>query len=102
MEPKGENTLGVLYALVFILLSISGAVVCLVVPRFRPYVLRTLVVPVAFGFCSVVAMVALVVIFDTGPLVGFSGLVVGLAIYVFPGVLGAWIALSLARRIEGR
>jgi hypothetical protein len=103
----------VIYAGPFILLSLVSYLICLAVPRFRQNALHALVVPIAFGFCSIVGMVAIVLAGDTlterfhfdvnpGPLVGMKGILIGFFIYFVPGVLGAWLAVYLGSKIKRR
>lgn len=99
----------VIYAAPFILLSLIAFAVFLAVPRLRPYKFRALVAPVAFGFCSIVAMVLIAVSsqglglrFMNSPLAGLRGLALGIAIYFIPGLMGAWIAVEIVRQIEVR
>jgi hypothetical protein len=99
----------VIYAAPFILLSLIGFVCSMAIPRMRPYAFRALVAPVAFGFCSIVAMGLILAIshglnlqFANAPLVGARGLFEGIAIYFFPGLVGAWIAIQIVSQIETR
>ena len=97
----------VIYAAPFILLSLIAFVCSLAIPRLRRYAFRVLVAPVAFGFCSIVAMGLIMVVFvglnlQLAPLVGAKGLFAGLAIYFFPGLVGAWIAVEIVKQIETR
>jgi hypothetical protein len=98
-----------IYAAPFILLSLVAFLCSLAIPRFRPYALRALVAPVAFGFCSIVAMVSILLISDSfklqfakAPLMGARGVVEGIGIYVLPGLLGACIAVEIVKQIERR
>ena len=99
----------VIYAAPFILLSLIAFACFLAIPKLRPYAFRALVAPVAFGFCSIVAMVLLLVSshglglqFADYPLTGVGGVVKGIAIYFIPGLIGAWIAVEIVRQIETR
>lgn len=99
----------IIYAAPFILLSLVAFVLSLVIPRLRPYAFRALVAPVAFGFCSIVAMVLILVASDglslqfaNAPLTGARGLLEGIAIYFVPGLVGAWIAVEIVRQVEVR
>jgi uncharacterized membrane protein len=103
----------VLYAAPFILLSLVSYLICLAVPRFRRNALQALIVPVAFGFFSIVGMVVIVLAgdvlterfrfnVDTGPLVGVKGIFIGFFIYFVPGILGAWLAVHLVNKIKRR
>jgi hypothetical protein len=99
----------VIYAAPFILLSLVAFVLSLAIPRLRPYAFRALVAPVAFGFCSIVAMVLILVAshglnlqFANAPLTGARGLFEGIAIYFVPGLGGVWIAVEVVRQIEIR
>jgi hypothetical protein len=103
----------VIYAAPFILLSLIAFVCCLAIRRLRRYALQALVVPVAFGFCSIVGMLFTVLTADLlhdrfglpvnpGPLVGIKGVVISFFIYFIPGVVGAWLAVLLIHRIKQR
>jgi len=99
----------IIYAAPFILLSLVGFGLSLAVPRLRPYAFRALVAPVAFGFCSIVAMVLILVVshglnlqFANDPLTGARGLLEGITIYFVPGLVGAWIAVEIVRQVEVR
>jgi hypothetical protein len=99
----------VIYAAPFILLSLIAFAACLAVARFRPYAFRALVVPVAFGFCSIVALAIIVVTADRlhllladSPLAGSRGVFVAIPLYFVPGVVGAWLAIEVVRRTEIR
>lgn len=112
-SQKGGNIVQVIYAASFILLSLVSYLICLAVPRLRRHALQALVVPVAFGFCAIVGVVALVLAGDTlterfhfdvnpGPLVGMKGILTGFVIYFVPGILGAWLAVHLVNKIKQR
>jgi hypothetical protein len=112
-RQKGGNVVQVIYAAPFILLCLVSYLVCLAVPRLRRHALQALVVPVAFGFCSIVGMVVIVLVGDTlterfhfdvnpGPLVGMKGILIGFFIYFVPGILGAWLAVYLVNKIKRR
>lgn len=97
----------VIYAAPFILLSFIAFFCSFAIPRMRPYAFRALVAPVAFGFCSIVGMFLILAIshglnleFANAPLVGMRGFFEGIAIYVFPGLVGAWIAIRIVTQIE--
>lgn len=99
----------IIYGAPFILLSLIAFVCSLAIPRLRLYAFRVLVAPVAFGFCSIVAMALILVIshglglqFANYPLVGMRGVIAGIAIYFMPGLIGAWIAVEIVRQIETR
>jgi hypothetical protein len=97
----------VIYAAPFILLSLIAFACSLAISKLRPYAFRALVAPVAFGSCSIVAMVLILVgshglglQFANYPLAGMRGVLEGIAIYLIPGLLGAWIAVEIVRQIE--
>jgi hypothetical protein len=99
----------IIYAAPFILLSLVAFVLSLAIPRLQPYAFRALVAPVAFGFCSIVAMVLILVAsqglnlqFANAPLAGARGFFEGVAIYFVPGLVGAWIAVETVRQVEVR
>jgi hypothetical protein len=99
----------VIYAAPFILLSLIAFVCSLAIPRMRPYAFRALVAPIAFGFCSIMAMVLILAIshglnlqFANAPFTGLRRLFEGVVIYVFPGLVGAWIAIQVLITIENR
>lgn len=100
-----------IYAAPFILLSLVSFLTCLAVPRLRRNALEALVVPVAFGFCSIVGMVVIILIGDTlterfhfnvnpGPLVGMKGIIIGFFVWFVPGIVGAWLAVFLVSKIK--
>lgn len=91
-----------IYAAPFILLSVVGFFACIVIPRLRQYRFQALVAPVAFGFCSIVAMVAIVVASDQLNLGLFTKPVSALSlllIYVAPGLVGAWRATIIVTKV---
>lgn len=99
--------LGVFYAVPFIALSFLCLSVCLVVPRLRRYALEAFIAPLAFGFTAILTFVEVIVISQSlgmleGPLVGGGRILVYMAFYVAPGVLGTYVVLSLVRRVRGR
>ena len=107
---KDTSQMAVLFAIPFILLSIVCFAVCIFNPSLRSYALRMAVVPVAFGFCSVVGAFAIVVLSDktlhiaalNEPLIGFRGVVTGIVIFGIPGAAGAWLASWLLGRLKAR
>ncbi len=99
----------IIYAAPFILLSLIAFVLWLAIPRLRPYAFRALVAPGAFGFCSIVASMLILVAshglnlqFANAPLAGARGLIEGIAIYFVPGLVGAWITVEIVRQVEVR
>jgi hypothetical protein len=96
----------VIYAMPFMLLSVLAFVVCFAVPRWRRYRFQALVAPVAFGFCSIVAMGAIILTADylnlglfTKPWSGVRDVVPLLLIYFIPGLLGGWCAVAAVRKM---
>jgi hypothetical protein len=99
----------VIYAAPFILLSLIAFVFFLAVPSLRSYAFRALVAPVAFGFCSIVAAGLIILSAErlglplaSSPRAGLRELLVGIAIYFIPGMIGSWIAVEVVRQIERR
>jgi hypothetical protein len=97
--------LGLVYAVPFIVLSLVACVSCLVVPRLRRYALRALVAPVAFGFCSIVSAVTIVVSAaglgrPIPEIAGVRGALIVIAIYITPGVLGTLLVMALLDRVR--
>jgi hypothetical protein len=99
----------VIYALPFVLLSMLGFLMCVAVPRWRRYRLQVLVAPVAFGFCSIVAMGAIVLTSDhfnlglfSKPWSGLRDAVPLLLIYVITGLVGGWCAVATVTKIVHR
>jgi len=101
----------VIYAAPFILLSAVCCLTCLVIPKMRRYLLQAAVAPVAFGFCSIISAGAIILISDHAgihlavldrPLDGIRGVMIALAIYITPGMIGTWLAVSFAGRIKMR
>jgi hypothetical protein len=77
----------------------------------RQYMLQAVVAPLAFGFCSIIGVGAVVLISDHAglqiaalnrPLVGMGGFLTVLGIYFIPGALGTWLAISLTGRLRAR
>lgn len=96
----------VIYAMPFMLLSVLGFGVCFVVPKWRRYRFQALVAPVAFGFCSIVALGAVILTADhlnlglfTKPQSGVRDVVPLLFIYFIPGLLGSWCAVAAVTKI---
>jgi hypothetical protein len=88
----------ILYALPFIVLSGICCVLCLAIPRMRRFALAAAVGPVAFGFCSIVGVAAVLVAENSGWVTepnSFFGFV-----WVVSGVIGAWITVLLANRVR--
>jgi hypothetical protein len=99
----------VIYALPFVLLSMLGFLMCVAVPRWRRYRLQALVAPVAFGFCSIVPMGAIVLTSDhfnlglfSKPRSGLRDAVPLLSIYFIPGLVGSWCAVATVTKIVRR
>jgi hypothetical protein len=102
----------VIYAVPFFFLSVIGCLACIAIPRMRRYSLQAAVAPLAFGFCSIIAAGAAVILSDYSgvfhlsvldePFGGFNSLVVAFAVYFIPGFLGAWLAVSLTGRLKAR
>ena len=102
----------IFYAVLFILMSVVCGLACLVIPKMRRYALQVLVAPVAFGFCSIIGMGMILLLSDytrilhfavlNEPAVGIRGFMITSVIYFIPGVLGAWVAVSLAGRLKAR
>jgi hypothetical protein len=100
----------VIYAAPFILLSLFAFFVCLLVPSFRPYSFRAIVAPVVFGFCSLFGMVIGVLALHSiqknplfnRPLTDLQTYVMEALLYFPPGLIGAWIAVTIVKRVEER
>jgi hypothetical protein len=99
----------VIYAAPFIALSIVGFFACLTIPKWRCYRFQALVGRVAFGFCSIVAMGAVILTSDhfnlglfTKPWSGPRDAVPLLLIYFAPGVVGSWCAVTVVTKIVNR
>jgi hypothetical protein len=91
----------VIYAVPFVLFSMLGFLVCFAVPRWQRYRFQALVAPVAFGFCSIVAMGAIVLTSDHFNLGLFTKQWSGprddvplLLVYFIPGLVGGWCAVA--------
>jgi hypothetical protein len=102
-----------LYAAPFVLLSLISFVGCLAIPRLRQHALPALVAPVAFGVCSILTFVTIIVAANIitdhfhvdvspGPLVGIKGILIGVSFYFIPGIVGAWIAVYLTNKFKRR
>jgi hypothetical protein len=97
--------LGLVYAVPFIGLSLAACACCLVVPKLRRHALRALVAPVAFGFCSVVGAVTIIVTAaglrrPLPEMAGVGGVLIFMVIYVTPGLLGTLLVLTLLDRVR--
>ena len=105
--------LSLVYAFPFILLSLVCCLCCLAIPSLRRYTLQAIVAPVAFGFCSILSFVLIVVAcnliedrfhipLSPGPIVGINGWAFAGVSYFVPGLLGARLALALTKRLKER
>lgn len=96
----------IIYAAPFIFLSILSFAVCLAIPRLRRVAMAALVVPVAFGICSITGWILFVLVcqfvlrIDLGAASGAKGIVEGSLFYLLPGIAGAWIATKIVRALE--
>ena len=101
----------IIFILPFALLSLSCGLVCLCVPRWRPYVAAALVVPVAFAGIAITAMAAILLSADALGLadgLGFNRAWQGrgqdvltfAAIFVLPGTIGAIVAALVANKVQ--
>jgi hypothetical protein len=96
----------IIYGAPFVLISAIAFVVCALVPRWQRYRFQALVAPVAFGFCSILAMGAIVLTVDhfnlgllSEPPSGLRTAVEMLLIYFIPGLLGSWSAVVVGSKI---
>lgn len=98
----------IIYAAPFIFLSIASFIICLAVRPLRRFAIPALIVPVTFGFFSILGWIAFVLIagfvlkLHLGPATGVHGIAEGLLFYVIPGVLASWVAIVTARFVESR
>jgi hypothetical protein len=99
----------VIYAAPFMMLSMLGFLICVAVPRWRPYKIQALVAPVAFAFCSIVTAGAVILTADyvnldlfTKPWSGPRDAVPLFFIYFIPGLVGSWCAVAAVRKIAAR
>jgi hypothetical protein len=101
----------VIYAAPFVSLSLACFFACLLIPKMRPYLLEVSIAPVAFGLCSIVGVLAAVLISDYSgihvtvldePVVGTSRLVIFFSIYMAFGLLGTWVAVRCASQFKAR
>jgi hypothetical protein len=94
----------IIYAAPFVLLSVAAFFACLALPRLRPYALQALVVPVAFGACSIIAFALIAVTWamlnERFGLVPphWAPLTVCAIAYVAFGIVGARFAVRLVQR----
>lgn len=94
----------IIYAAPFILLSLICFAVFMGVPSLRRQALPALVAPVAFGVCSLAGWIVFALIgwrflhLQSNP----KALLVaeGLLFYLFPGLVGAWFAVTSVRFLE--
>lgn len=91
-----------LYAAFFFFLSLIAVIIFLLVPRLRRYAVRAFVIPLAFGFWSIVGMISSVFVFHAlrlefvqKTLAGWSGFIIMFFTYVVPGAVGAWLTVLL-------
>lgn len=101
----------VIYMMPFGLISAAAGLVCLIVPRWRRDVFAAVVSPIAFGGCSIVTLVTVVLLSDHLGISAALGLdrslgaswraiaVVAIT-YVVSGISGAVIAASIANRVQ--
>ena len=98
----------VYYGGLFVLVSIPLAVACLFVPKLRPYTLRALVGPVAFGFCAAWGFVIALLVLDAllpSQLAGapsWINYVLAAVAYAGSGAVGVRVAFAVLRPIEVR
>lgn len=93
----------IIYAAPFVLISVVAFIICLAVPGLRRIALAALVVPVAFGVCSLFGWIlfALVTGFVLHVSLGVAEIVImGILFYLLPGLAGAWVAVKLVRFFE--
>ena len=97
----------IIYAAPVVLISLIAFACFLAIPRLRRFAFRALVAPIAFGFCSIVAM-GLILVLAGGlgirfpPVAGPTGVLLFIGIYIIPGAIGAWIAVEIVRQVETR
>ena len=97
----------IIYVAPFILISLIAFACSLAIPRLRRFAFRALVTPVAFGFCSIAAMVLILLMADGlglrfPPIDRPTGVLLLIGIYLIPGAIGAWIAVEIVGRVETR
>jgi hypothetical protein len=91
----------------FLLCSAIIGLICLAIPRLRPYALRATIAPIAFGICSFVGLGVIVLIADrfgalNEPAEGAKGIAMLLLLLVVPGIAGAWVAVRVVTYLQGR
>jgi hypothetical protein len=93
----------IIYLGPFILLSFGGAAVCLAIPRWRRYALTAAVAPLAFGICSIVGLLVMVLAVDHSGLKFpvILGYLTALVIYFLSGAVGTVLAASIVARVRG-
>ena len=98
-----------LYAVPFIVLSAFAFLLCLFVPKIRPYALEASVVPLAFGFCSIAGILGIVLLADYAhvqipllnePIVGTMRWAVSLLMYSAFGLAGALLSALVTKRLK--
>jgi hypothetical protein len=100
--------LQIIYAAPFVFLSIVSFSICLAIRPLRRFAIPALIVPVTFGFFSILGWIAFVLIagfvlkLHLGPATGIHGIAEGLLFYLVPGVLASWAAIVVARFVENR
>jgi hypothetical protein len=90
--------LPIFYAGAYLLVACAGYLLCKVVPRWSGAALSAFVALLAFGACSYVGFITIVLAIGVSP---FKGLILGTpqrftyaVAYVLPGILGIWLALK--------
>jgi hypothetical protein len=98
-----------IYAGPFILVSIFAFLVCALIPRLRVYKFQLLILPVAFGFCSIAGWGTVVLVGErlhipvfSEPVMGPKGWLLFLMSYLIPGIIGAWAVARVAGRSTPR
>jgi hypothetical protein len=94
----------IIYAAPFILLSIVCFAASLVVPSLRRFAVQALIAPIAFGFCSLAAwLISAFILWGLLRLKSNPSYLLpveGTFFYLLPGLLGAWLAVTIVRLIE--
>ncbi len=94
----------IIYAVPFILVSLTAFSLCLAIPRLRAYAFSALVAPVAFGGCSIFGlalfMLGVDTIYDSLPRV--VAIAAPLLTYLVSGCVGAWLAIRVGRFLKHR
>ena len=94
-----------IYISPFMLASLICGSICLATQNFRRYGLQFFVAPTSFGVCSIIGIIPVLAILHVaafGQRVQLVADAIFIGVYLASGVLGAWVAVLLALKIQAR